>query len=315
MSDDETMPGWSNTLEPEPEVNERQERHQRRMLRLRVSIARDLTEILSLYGDLETEAIHHYADKSMPGGDALVMLGPVANLEAWNYRQLSELMGRTHAGISMDDRKDDPAPPLLVLAGWVDIIRQERDQPTDLRATIKREADYLRNSLDWLISSDINGDATFLAVDELSRDLHDVVRRLEDVLHDGIRPETTRVTCTMDDCDEKPRLTKVYSDVHPKYDGWKCPACREDYDQTEYLSAQAQHMHSEAAEDAWVTVADAAHSISRPANTIRTWIKNWRVSTQVVGSRPTTIYVYWPEVRIADQEARLITVRRKGHAA
>lgn len=294
-----------------PEVDERAERQHRAMLRLRVAIARDLSDIVTLYADLQTEARYRFADSDMPGGDALVMLGPVANLEAWNYRQLSELMGRTHDGIGLDDRNGDPAPPLLVLAGWVDLIRQQRNQTTDLRATIRREADYLRGSLDWLIGNDKNGDATFLAVDELARDLHDVTRRLEDVLHDGIRHETTRVTCVMDDCDAKPRLIKVYSDVHPKYDGWKCPTCREDYDQTEYLSAQAQHMHSTAADDAWVTVADAAHSISRPASTIRTWIKNWKISSQRAPGIPTTIYVYWPEVRIADQEARLMTARRK----
>lgn len=299
-----------------PVVAERAERHHRAMLRLRVAIARDLTDIVTLYANLEDEATHRYASKEFPGGDALVMLGPVANLEAWNYRQLSELMGRTHAGIVLDERSGDPTPPLLILAGWVDVIREERNQPTDLRATIKREADYIRGSLDWLISTDEHGDASFLAIDELARDLHQVTRQLEDVLHDGIRPETTRVTCTMDRCDEKPRLVKVYSDTDEKYDSWLCPSCREPYDQTEYLSARAQHMHSEAAADAWVTVADAAHSISRPANTIRTWIKNWKISTQIVGSRPTTIYVYWPEVRIADQEARVITVRRKrGHAA
>lgn len=299
-----------------PEVDERAERQHRAMLRLRVAIARDLTDILSLYGDLEAEAESRFADKEFPGGDALVMLGPVANLEAWNYRQLSELMGRTNAKGGYDDPFTDVAPPLLVLAGWVDIIRQERGQPTDLRATIKREADYIRGSLDWLISTDEDGDARFLAVDELARDLHATVRRLEDVLHDGVRNDTTRVTCVMDECDEKPRLIRVYSDIDERYDSWKCPSCRETYDQTEYLSARAQHMHSTAADDAWVTVADAAHSISRPANTIRTWIKNWKVSTQIVGSRPTTIYVYWPEVRIADQKARVVTVRRKrGHAA
>lgn len=59
---------------------------------LGLSIARSLTAIVILYRDLEDEALHKFADKEMPGGDALVMLGPVANMEAYNYRQLSELV-------------------------------------------------------------------------------------------------------------------------------------------------------------------------------------------------------------------------------
>ena len=164
-------------------------------LRLRNDLATVLRAIVDLYGNLEDEAAHRYASKDMPGGDALVMLGPAANLAAWeNQIDTAERLyfeGRA-AWIELDDLDTDPAPPLLVLASWVDIIREERGQPTDLRATVKREADYLVRSLDWIVEN-------FLPVDELARDLSALRGRLEAVLKDGTRFDTSATACFKDD--------------------------------------------------------------------------------------------------------------------
>ena len=116
----------------------------------------------------------------------MTMLGPVANVEAFNYRQLSELMGRTYAGSGADDLDSDPAPPLLVLGGWADVVAEERGDDRQERAPVARESKYLRDVLDWITGSNADGDPYFLAADELDRDLGVLVRRLESVLHDGI---------------------------------------------------------------------------------------------------------------------------------
>lgn len=275
---------------------------------LRVQIARDLRAIVTLWRDLPEEAAYRADDKEFPGGDALVMLAPVANLEAWEHRYEAA----EHAGRDTRYVNDQEAElhPLLVLATWEDAIRDERDQPTDLRATVERAADYVGKSVDWMLDVDDYGDQNFLGIDQLSIDLRRCRAMLENLLMDGERAEWTRVTCINDHCDEKPRLMKVYGDTAAD-DRHQCPACRARYDYDEFISAAKIHAASESADDAWVTVADAAHSIGRPARTVRTWINDHKVSTQRAPGVPTTIYVYWPDIRAADKEAQIRDVRRK----
>lgn len=275
---------------------------------LRVSIARDLRAILDLWRNLPEEAEYRADDKEFPGGDALVMLAPAANLEAWEHRyEAAEQMGRDTRYVNDQEAE---LHPLLVLATWEDAIRDERDQPTDLRATVERAADYVGRSVDWMLGVDEYGDQNFLGIDQLSIDLRRCRAMLENLLHDGERAEWTRVTCIHDMCDEKPRLMKVYGDTVAD-DHYRCPACRQPYQFEEYVSAAKIHAASESAADAWVTIADAAHSIERPARTIRTWINDWKVSTQRAPGVPTTIYVYWPDIREVDKDAQVREARRK----
>ena len=274
----------------------------------RIDTARDLREIVRLCDELEEEAIHRANDREMPGGDALVMLGPAANLEAWEHR--FETAERTGADTTYASLQEAEMHPLLVLATWEDAIREEREQPTDLTATIPRAADYIAKSVEWLIGVDEDGDANFLGVDALSADLRKCRSALENVLHDGVRAEFAQVKCINDHCDEKPRLMKVYADEAAN-DHHKCPACRGRYDYDEYVRAAKVHMASERADDTWVTVADAAHSTGRTAKSVRSWIRDEKVSTQKAPGRPSLVYVYWPEVRDADRESRVVEGRRK----
>lgn len=275
---------------------------------LRLQIARDLRAIEELWGDLPEEAANRSDDKMFPGGDALVMLAPAANLEAWEHGY--ENVEREGGDTAYIYDQAAELHPLLVLATWEDAIRDERNQPTDLRATIGRAADYIRNSLDWALSSDETGNVNFLGVDQLSIDLKRCRAMLENLLHDGVRAEFARVTCTVPSCDEKPRLMKVYADDAAK-DHHKCPACKAEYDYDAFVAAAKVHAFSEAADKTWMTVADAAFSISRPVNTLRTWIKAEKISTQQAPGVPTTVYVFWPDVRDVHKEARVVEARRK----
>lgn len=197
---------------------------------LRLSIGRHLSEIVILYRDLEAEALHRYADKDMPGGEALVMIGPVANLEAFNYRQLSELMGRTSDGSGSDDLDSDPAPPLLVLGGWAEVVASERGHNRTERATIEREADYLRDSIDFMLSEDEYGEPVFLAVDELDRDLAGLQNRLEALMKSGTRL-TFGAPCLH--C-VGVNLVRVEDAKYGLQDRYFCPSCHRDYDKEAY---------------------------------------------------------------------------------
>lgn len=189
---------------------------------LGLSIARSLTAITILYRDLEDEALHRFADKDIPGGDALVYLGPVANMEAYNYRQLSELMGRTHSKDGLEDPETDDAPPLLVLASWHEVVRQERGLPdATKRATITREADGIRALIDWMLAEDEHGTPNFMPADELAKDLRHVVARLERILKAG-EQQDRGVPCMT--CGED--LVKDWGD-NEDGDRWHCRHCDE----------------------------------------------------------------------------------------
>src|SRR5690606_18327130 len=70
--------------------------------------ARHLTQIVHMYADLSTEAVNRASSKDMPGGDAMVLLAPGADLAAYKYRQMSAIMGRID--VPIDDTEGDPDP-------------------------------------------------------------------------------------------------------------------------------------------------------------------------------------------------------------
>lgn len=191
---------------------------------LGLSIAQSLTAIVILYRDLEDEALHRFADKDIPGGDALVMLGPVANMEAYNYRQLSELFGRTNAKDGLEDPDTDDAPPLLVLASWHDVIRKERGLPdATKKATVLREADGIRSSIDWMLAEDEHGTPNFMPADELARDLRRVRSLLERILKAGLQSDRG-VPCM--NCGNL--LVRDWGqDIEGEDDRWHCATCHE----------------------------------------------------------------------------------------
>lgn len=236
-----------------------------------LDIAQSLTAITMLFRDLEDEALHRYADKDIPGGQALTYLGPVANMEAYNYRQLSELMGRTCVKGGLDDPDTDDAPPLLVLAGWTEVIRDHRGmEPETRRARITREADFIRFSIDWMLAENADGVPNFMPVDELARDLGRVRSRLENVLKAGERDDRIRAEC--ESCPPSPRLAVKHGteDDHSD-DSWFCPNCRQPYDIAGVASCWRQMLVKRGDAPEWLTIRDAAIAITRPISTLRSW--------------------------------------------
>lgn len=231
---------------------------------LRLSIGSNLSRVLSLYGDLKKEARFRYADKEYPGGEAMNMIGPVANLEAFNYRQLSEMMGRTDGGSGADDLETDPAPPLLVIAGWVDVIKAERGEVSTDRAVIEREVAYLRSALDWITGVNADEEPYFLAADELDRDLEDLVKRLEAVLKDGTRL-TFGIPCLH--CVEV-NMIRVEDARTGLQDRYECPKCHRDYKKANYDYVVGVTFLAHATE---LTAAQIETKTQIPATKIRVW--------------------------------------------
>lgn len=280
---------------------------------LGLDIAQSLTAIVTLYRGLEEEAEYRYADKEMPGGDALVALGPVANMEAYGYRQLSDLMGRTNAKDGLEDPETDQAPPLLVLATWHDVIREHRGfVPSEKRATITTEADGLRASIDWMLAENQDGIPNFMPADELAKDLRGVVSRLENILKDGDRPDRIKAECML--CPPSPRLAVVHGEREDRSDdSWKCPNCAAPYDILGVSACWRQMLVRRGNPPEWVTVMQASTALARSPKSIRNWIRDTNDAgmpiTPKVASRlrDGRVEISWADTRAADD-----TTHRRG---
>lgn len=169
---------------------------------LRNAIARDLREIVDLWGSLFDEAVNRADDRSqIPGGDAMVMLGPAANYLRWEDQidEAERLYFEGLAGwIELSDEDSDPAPPLLVLGKWDEIVRTERGQIGLERITVESSARFLSKSLDWICGEDLTGRPYFMPAEDMARDLAALRSRLEAVLHDGIRHDSSAAACFKD---------------------------------------------------------------------------------------------------------------------
>lgn len=215
------------------------ERELARRARIRLRLAQHLSAITDLYEDLEAEALNRYDDHELPGGDAMVMLGPSANMSEWQanvdaaeaYYFEAVADGRKASWPAVEDNDADPAPPLLVLASWSDIVRDARDQPTALRATINREADYLRGSIDWML------DTPFLAVDALGRDLAKLRTRMESLLRAGHRDQFADEDVVCLKCASLLRR-RMLDDGYE--DHWWCYGCYRHLSPTEFYLAAAE---------------------------------------------------------------------------
>lgn len=286
--------------------------------KVRLQMARDLREIVRLWRLLGEEAAEHSNDREMPGGEAMNYLGPAANVEAWQHRYdaVEAAALATDAAFETKLGGHDYAPdqiaeqhPLLVLATWEDVVREERDQPTDLRATVERAADYLRGSLDWMLGVNDWGDLNFLGIDALAADLRKCRRALEDVTKEGDRAEVSRVWCVAEACvPARPRLIRKVTD-EGYVNWWVCPTCKSDYDYDEFIRARAINLHSEGAER-FVLVTDAIEAVEAKKQTVWSWVRRLKV-VAACDIKTRRVMVWWPSVRDAERERVVADLRRR----
>ena len=249
----------------------------------RINIARDLSAIEDAYLRLRIEAYHHADNPDIPGGDPMVMLGPRADVEAWGYVQLSAMTGRLndsvtptqgpfgvkHRNVELDAIVAlDVEPPLSFLAGWVDIIRAERQQGrSNQRATIGSEVDYLRNAIDWILATNDEGAPWWLPAEDFARQLGQVRWALDKAI--GRTPQVDKgEPCIA----HGRRYVKQWAgtDTNPRpasEDRWKCGlGCETDEDGYQYA---AQTIRRARATKLTAVEMDIQYGIS--PSTLRTW--------------------------------------------
>jgi hypothetical protein len=176
----------------------------------------DLHMIATLCGSLPAEAEHRGVN-----GEAMMLLGPSANPEAWRNRATSAIMGRVDAAYLEDCR--DEQHPLFVLGTWEQMWRNHLDQPTDLGVTLLRLVDYLDQQMH------VMADEEEVPFDDFARDLRGCRGHLQAVLTDQNQGDRANVGCF--ECGgmlERRLTTQGFEDV------WSCHQCRRRYTYAEY---------------------------------------------------------------------------------
>jgi hypothetical protein len=261
----------------------------------------------------------------MPGGEAMVQLGPTASMDEWAEQLAAhELRHETgpyacpkpsHRGCKIAPHvadEDDTWPAFQTLRFWSEQWREQEGYPLEgRRPTIATESGLIRHMLHWAWEHEPNF-AT------MASDVADARRRLEDVLSDGVRSQRG-VPCMYDKC----RGARLVRKLEPYRDEagekrwrhslWHCPRCHRKWDEDAYarmvvLADEAAKVEDVAGET-WCSVDYAARRVGRPEATIRSWIHRGHVAIAclVVGRRRGF-------VRLADVEARQLEAeeRRRG---
>lgn len=247
-----------------------------------VKVARHLREIADeLYPRLREQAINDANSALMPGGAAMVALGQVANLEAWeNQQQATERWGRAYTSVA-DEDPDEAWSAYQLLEFWSEQWRREHGAEYDgHRTTIQTEANFIRSILDWAWDNEP-------AWDDFAADVRRARAHLEDVLSEGERAERG-VPCLYSECDGK-RLTRRLEPCRGEDGGkawrwtdWHCPSCHRSWTDSSYAAmVSAEHWEAQQVtigDDVWLSVHRAANEVGRSRSTIRQWVHKGHIS-------------------------------------
>jgi len=239
-----------------------------------------------MWPDLQDEAYSRATDRELPGGDALVLLAPGADLAAYKYRQMSALMGRVD--VPQEETSGDPDPVLMVLAYWADEIRAERGELTDLPPTVERCAQYIRQHLDWAYSDQ----AEEFDAGGMLGDLGRLRSRMEAVLRAGYRPEMG-VPCMYDEC----RGARIRRDIdhNGERTKWYCPECSREWDEDDYrlnVKAAAEAAQMEMIDGKlWATIRKAAELTRVSRTRIKVWAARKQIERKTKTGRPMFVSV------------------------
>jgi hypothetical protein len=271
-----------------------------------VKVARDLTEILRLHDALLTQAVHKAGDPLMPGGEAMVALGAVANLEAWeNLTQASEALGRAYTSAE-DEDPEEAWSAFQLIEFWSEAWRRERGAEYDMRPTIVSEASFLKHTIDWAWDNEPGWD-------DFAKDIRKARTRLETILLEGVRSKRG-APCMYDEC----RGNRLVRKLEPKRDedgektwewsDWHCPRCHRTWTEDAYarnVAAAAWRAQVEEIDgESWASYRYAATLTRRSEATIRKWVERGKVATVCVIVGRRTRFVRMRDVTRCDDEAR-----------
>ena len=203
----------------------------------------DLAAIRLMCGALPAEVEHRGVN-----GEAMMLLGPSADMEARQYVEASYLVGRlpegwietSHGrycptlrnepclgcGKDGEPRPDGEKHPLNVLGTWEMVYRDQFDIPSDLKVTVERAAAFLGRVLHRAAECE---DVPF---GDFARDVRGCRGHLEAVMHDQAQGDVANIGCFECGARLERKVTPAGLD-----DAWTCQRCRRRYTHPEYLFA------------------------------------------------------------------------------
>jgi hypothetical protein len=201
----------------------------------------DIAEIVRMDAALPAQTLDGGNDgkleaaREIPGGEAMVMLGPGAK--------------RGEIG------KGEHITTLLLLVGWEDDWRHIKHHHTDDPATVEDAAKYLDEHLHWAAQE-------HPAFDAIAEELRGHRAHLEDVLHDGERADTGApcVNCG------RP-LERIWAE-EVRNDSWWCERCKDVVSPAEYDEAVARDGRRFAA---WLIPTDMEAEYRIPRGSLTSW--------------------------------------------
>lgn len=247
-------------------------------IRTRANIGKRLSRVSSLYLDLWDQALNDHDDVDFPGGSALNMLGPITVPQDWQrVFDYMEYQGHEKLGTYADSQTDEREHPVVVLAHWTRVVREERGEETRLSPTLARESDYLRHCIDWMVRVDEYGEPEWFEVVELEEDLRVLVRRMEDLLRCGIQIDRG-APCLKCGKQLVRRWVGDKNDPHPETDDvWLCKneECDiSEYPYANYLKAQEAYYLDNSK---WLTADEMEQRWRIKAGTLQGWASKGEV--------------------------------------
>jgi hypothetical protein len=240
----------------------------------------DLKAIGDLCASLPAEAV----EKGVQS-EAMMLLGPASDPEAWRNRATSAMVGRLDASYLEDCR--DELHPLWVLGTWEQVWRDHLEHYSEAPVTLYAAHGYLDMQIGYM------ADQVDPAFDEFARELRECRAHLEDVLRDGIREERGApcVQC------EKPMVRIPGTGDKP--DSWHCRTCRREVSEDQYRFAvgAAYRAHSDK-----LTAADMAERIGVKATILRVWGSRGEITKR--GRNHDGITLYDVDSAIARRDRR-----------
>lgn len=203
-----------------------------------IQVSIDLDKIADMAARLHARALDRSDDSLMPGGEAMVAMGPAADLAAWTDRldRAEQIAGPGRVDTE-HELPDEMWPALQTLRYWSDDVRYRlgMDHEPPWRPTLVSEATFLRNRdvAMWIFDNEPRWD-------DYAADVRTAKAKLETILHEGTRSETSRVDCP---CGDTRAMVLIWAKRYPI--AWDCDTCGE-VGVTD-LEPHVEHEHREAA--------------------------------------------------------------------
>lgn len=245
----------------------------------------DLRAIGELCGALPAEAALRGVQS-----EAMMLLGPAADPEAWQHAMLSALVGHRIPADYLNDARDEPHP-LWVLGEWEHIWRDFLRHDTDAPVTVNGAIAYLGLQLGYMVDQPEPDFGVFAA------ELHRCRWHLEDVLHDGIRDELG-APCLQ--CGT--RMVRIVTSKGAE-DVYRCRPCHRQLNADEYRYAVGVAYRAHATR---LSAQELAQKLGLKATVIRVWGSRGLIRKR--GRNADGVLLY----DVADAQVRATVVASRG---